>query len=92
MYIFYLICIRHTQTERQTDRKTGRQTERQADRKTGRQTGRQTDRQTDRLLHIPLFLNNEEFGARKCFTGYRTANAIQLFVAIKRHFTGLFFF
>ena len=53
MYIFYLICITHTQ--RQKDRQTDRQTERQTDRKTDRQTGRQKDRQIDRQTERQTF-------------------------------------
>ena len=39
-----------------------------------------------------LFRNNGELGAKKIFYGPSTAYAIQLFVAIKGHFSGLFFF
>ena len=39
-----------------------------------------------------LFENIGEFGAKKYFTEHRTANAIQLVVAIKENFSGLFFF
>ena len=40
----------------------------------------------------PLFRNNGEFGAKKYFMDHRTGNTIQLFVAIKGHFSGIFFF
>ena len=40
----------------------------------------------------PLLRNNGEFGAKSFFTDFRTANTIQLFVAIKKTFSGLFFF
>ena len=39
-----------------------------------------------------FFLEYQEFRAKKYFTGHRTANIIQLFVAIKGNFSGLFFF
>ena len=40
----------------------------------------------------PLLRNNGEFGAKSFFTDFRTANTIQLFVAIKNTFSDLFFF
>ena len=39
-----------------------------------------------------LFRNNGEVGAKKYSTDHQTANTVQLFVAIKGHFSGLFFF
>ena len=39
-----------------------------------------------------LFRNNGEFGEKKYFTDYQAANTVQLFVAIKEHFSGQFFF
>ena len=39
-----------------------------------------------------LFQNIGEFGAKKYFADRRTANTIQLFVAINISFSGLFFF
>ena len=39
-----------------------------------------------------LFRNICEFGAKKYFADHRTANTIQLFVATKGSFSGLFFF
>ena len=42
---------------------------------------------------LPHFFQNiGEFGAKKYFTDQRAANTIQLFVAIKGDFSGLFFF
>ena len=38
------------------------------------------------------FWNIGEFWAKKHFRDYRTANTVQLFVAIKRNFSSLFFF
>ena len=38
-----------------------------------------------------LFLNISEFGAEKYFTDHQSLNTIQLFVAIKRNFSGPFF-
>ena len=39
-----------------------------------------------------LFRNIGEFEAKKYFTDHRTVNIFQLFVAIKGHFSGQFFF
>ena len=47
------------------------------------------------FLHLVLifyFLNISEFGAKKYFTTYQTANTIQLFFAIKGNLFGLFFY
>ena len=44
------------------------------------------------LLFSTTLGNNGEFGGKKYFTGHRTANTIQVFVAIKGYFAGLFFF
>ena len=37
------------------------------------------------------FQNDGEFGAKTCLIDLRAATTIQLFVAIKRNFSGLFF-
>ena len=39
-----------------------------------------------------IFWKIKEFKATKCFTHNRTANTIQLLVAVKTNFSGLFFF
>ena len=44
------------------------------------------------LVLIFYFLNISEFGAKKYFTTYQTANTIQLFFAIKGNLFGLFFY
>ena len=43
------------------------------------------------FIHDFLFRNTGEFGAKKYFTDHQTANTIQLFVALKWTFSGLFF-
>ena len=39
-----------------------------------------------------IFWKIKEFKAAQCFTHNRTANTIQLLVAVKTNFSGLFFF
>ena len=44
------------------------------------------------FLSLRLLWNITEFVAKKYFTDYRTANAVQLIVAIKVDFSGQFFY
>ena len=41
---------------------------------------------------MQLFQNIGEFEAKKYFTDHQTANKIQLYIAKRRNFSGLFFF
>ena len=44
------------------------------------------------ILFSTTFLEYRDFGAKNYFTDQWTVNAIQIFVAMKRNFSGLFFF
>ena len=44
------------------------------------------------LYSAELFRNIGKFGAKEYFMDHQTANTIQLFIAIKGNFSGIFFF